>query len=182
MSRFSPQSNVFTSLREALFKGLVMSRLHMTKWYGLWRNEEFKGVGMLLRKQWDSYTQTSIVMQISSSVKLHVKLTLGWVLIWVNFDLKQEIGPKVGGGRSFARLRYWPKRIVLVSEWLLISKKICKLTNFAQYCYYKEWNFPTWNFKRHTQRDSCIALQVYFPMWFDLYPITKHLVHSWSVP
>lgn len=27
-------------------------------------------MGMLLRKQWDSYTQTSIVMQISSSVKL----------------------------------------------------------------------------------------------------------------
>lgn len=29
-----------------------------------------KGMGMLLRKQWDSYTQTSIVMQISSSMKL----------------------------------------------------------------------------------------------------------------
>ena len=34
----------------------------------------------------------------------HMKLTLGWVLIPVNFDPIQEIGQKVGGGRSFARL------------------------------------------------------------------------------
>ena len=45
-------------------------------------------------------------------LKLHVKLSLGWVLIQVNFDPIQEIGPKVGGGRSFvsglsfARLQY----------------------------------------------------------------------------
>ena len=45
-------------------------------------------------------------------LKLHVKLAPGWALIQVNFDPVQEIGPKVGGGRSFvsgpffARLQY----------------------------------------------------------------------------
>ena len=45
-------------------------------------------------------------------LKLHVKLALGWALIQINFHPIQEIGPKVGGGRSFvngpffARLRY----------------------------------------------------------------------------
>ena len=45
-------------------------------------------------------------------LKLHVKLASGWVLIRVNFDPMQEIGQKVGGGRSFVsgplsvRLRY----------------------------------------------------------------------------
>ena len=34
-------------------------------------------------------------------LKLHSKLTSGWVLIQVNFHRIQEIGPKVGGGRSF---------------------------------------------------------------------------------
>ena len=42
----------------------------------------------------------------------YAKLALGWALIRVNFDPIQEIGPKVGGGRSFeggrsfTRLRY----------------------------------------------------------------------------
>ena len=51
-------------------------------------------------------------------LKLHAKLTPGWVLIQVNFDPIQEIGPKVGGGRSFvsgpffARLRYWFHEVV----------------------------------------------------------------------
>ena len=45
-------------------------------------------------------------------LKLHAKLTPGWVVIRVNFDPIQEIGPKLGGGRFFvsgpffARLRY----------------------------------------------------------------------------
>ena len=45
-------------------------------------------------------------------LKLHAKLTPGWVLIHVNFDPIQEIGPKVGGGSYFVsgpfftRLRY----------------------------------------------------------------------------
>ena len=34
-------------------------------------------------------------------LKLHAKLTPGWALIQVNFDPMQEIGPKVGDGRSF---------------------------------------------------------------------------------
>ena len=34
-------------------------------------------------------------------LKLHVKLAPRWVLIQINFDPIQEIGPKVGGGRSF---------------------------------------------------------------------------------
>ena len=36
----------------------------------------------------------------------HAELTPGWALIWVNFDPIREIGPKVGGGRSFTRLQY----------------------------------------------------------------------------
>ena len=46
-------------------------------------------------------------------LKLHAKLAPGWVLIRVNFDPIQEIGPKVRGGRSFvsgpffARLWYF---------------------------------------------------------------------------
>ena len=45
-------------------------------------------------------------------LKLHAKLALGWLLIQLNFDPIQEIGPKVGGGHSFVsrpffvRLRY----------------------------------------------------------------------------
>ena len=45
-------------------------------------------------------------------LQLHAKIAPGWVLIQVNFDPVQEIGPKVGSGRSyvsgpfFARLRY----------------------------------------------------------------------------
>ena len=48
-------------------------------------------------------------------LKLHVKLGSGWMLIRVNFDPIQEIGQKVGGGRSFVsgplsvRLRYKKK-------------------------------------------------------------------------
>ena len=44
-------------------------------------------------------------------LKLHAKLAPGWVLIRVNLDPIEEIGPKVRGGRSFvsecsfARLR-----------------------------------------------------------------------------
>ena len=34
-------------------------------------------------------------------LKLHAKLVPGWALIRVNFDPIQEIGPKVGDGRSF---------------------------------------------------------------------------------
>ena len=34
-------------------------------------------------------------------LKLHAKLATGCALIRVNFDPIQEIGPKVGGGRSF---------------------------------------------------------------------------------
>ena len=43
---------------------------------------------------------------------LHVKVTPGWALILINFDLMREIEPKVGGecsfvsGRSFPRLQY----------------------------------------------------------------------------
>ena len=39
-------------------------------------------------------------------LKLHMKLVPGWVLIQVNFDPIQEIGPKIGGVCSFPRLRY----------------------------------------------------------------------------
>ena len=45
--------------------------------------------------------------------KLHAKIAPGWALIRVNFDPIQEIGQKVGGGRSFvsgpffAKLRYY---------------------------------------------------------------------------
>ena len=44
----------------------------------------------------------------------HVRLTPGWMLIWVSFDPIQKIGPKVGdmcsfkGWRSFVRLWYMP--------------------------------------------------------------------------
>ena len=33
--------------------------------------------------------------------QLLTKIALGWAFIQVNFDLVQEIGPKVEGGRSF---------------------------------------------------------------------------------
>ena len=44
-------------------------------------------------------------------LKLHTKLAPGLALTQINFDPIQEIGPKVGGGPFFARLRY-----VTVSE------------------------------------------------------------------
>ena len=34
-------------------------------------------------------------------LKLHAKLAPGWALIRIDFDRIQEIGQKVGGGRSF---------------------------------------------------------------------------------
>ena len=36
-------------------------------------------------------------------LQLHPKLAPGWVLIRVNFDPIQEMGPKVGGGRFLFR-------------------------------------------------------------------------------
>ena len=42
-------------------------------------------------------------------LKLHAKFAPGWVLIQVNFDPIQEIGPKVGDGRSFVRGPYFTK-------------------------------------------------------------------------
>ena len=36
-------------------------------------------------------------------LKLHANLTPGWAFIGVNIDPMQEIGPKVGSGRSFSR-------------------------------------------------------------------------------
>ena len=37
-------------------------------------------------------------------LKLHANLSPGWVLIRVNLDPIQEIGPKVEGGHSFVSL------------------------------------------------------------------------------
>ena len=42
-------------------------------------------------------------------LKLHAKFAPEWVLIRVNFDPIQEIGPKVGGGRSFVKGPYFTK-------------------------------------------------------------------------
>ena len=39
-------------------------------------------------------------------LKLNTNLTPDWALISVNVDPKQEIRQKVGGGRTFMRLRY----------------------------------------------------------------------------
>ena len=55
---FTTKQCLYKSQRGSWFK--EASHVKATKWYGLWKNEEFKGVGMLLRKQWDSYTQTSM--------------------------------------------------------------------------------------------------------------------------
>ena len=46
-------------------------------------------------------------------LKLHVKLAPGRVLIRVNFDLIQEIGPKLGGGRSFVSVPFFYKTMVI---------------------------------------------------------------------
>ena len=49
----------------------------------------------------------------------HAKLAPGWVLIRVNFDPKEEIGPEVGdehsfeGGCSFTRLQYTQLYVML---------------------------------------------------------------------
>ena len=62
-------------------------------------------------------------------LKLNAKLAPGWALIQVNFDPIQEIGPKVGGGRSFvsgpffARLRYFVVNAVDESK---VCCKICE--------------------------------------------------------
>ena len=59
MSRFSPQSNVFTSLREALFKGLVMSRLHMTKWNYRYPSGPYTYIYYYLPESW--HTHASLI-------------------------------------------------------------------------------------------------------------------------
>ena len=47
-----------------------------------------------------SYPEICITLE-AVLLKLHVKLTSRWVLIQVNFDPIQEIGPKVGVGTFF---------------------------------------------------------------------------------
>ena len=49
------------------------------------------------------YLALEAVLSNSRSV-LYVKLTPGWVLNGVNFDLIQKIGPKVKGGHSSTKL------------------------------------------------------------------------------
>ena len=57
-------------------------------------------------------------------LKLHMKLAPGWALIQVNFDPIQEIGPKVGGGRSFMSGPFFCETMVLTKEfaWDLFFK------------------------------------------------------------
>ena len=43
-------------------------------------------------------------------LKLHMKLAPGWVLIQVNFDPIQEIGPKVGGGCTLVSGPFFARR------------------------------------------------------------------------
>ena len=54
---------------------------------------------LLVRKTFHTHTHTHT--HTGRVLKLHAKFTPGWVLIQVNFDPIQEIGPKVGGGHSF---------------------------------------------------------------------------------
>ena len=52
-------------------------------------------------------------------LKVHAKLSPGWVLIQLNIDPIQEIGPKLGGGHSFvsgpsfARLWYLQEEVYM---------------------------------------------------------------------
>ena len=43
----------------------------------------------------------AVLLKVNGYTINYVKLTTWWVLIWVKFDPIQEIGAKVGGGRSF---------------------------------------------------------------------------------
>ena len=49
-------------------------------------------------------------------LKVHTKLAPGWAHIQVNFDSIQEIGPKVGGGRSFVSGPFFARLQVFDSE------------------------------------------------------------------
>ena len=57
-------------------------------------------------------------------LKLHAKLALGWLLIQVNFDPIQEIGLKVGGGRSFVSGPSFAKLLCLQEEVCMFYWKI----------------------------------------------------------
>ena len=67
-------------------------------------------------------------------LKLHAKLAPGWALIRVNFDPVQEIGRKVGGGRSFvsgpffARLRYQEGSMHLIKNMYIPNSKVHLIT------------------------------------------------------
>ena len=119
--------------------------------------------------------------------KCYVKLVSGWALIKVNFDLLQDIGPKVGGwcsfkgGYSFARLRckclHW--RYPDVSGrclWrkcggLIISKATCLAIHIGCQCGWPVLIFdlptcklliPPWhigNHKQSTHRHTAIPWQ-----------------------
>ena len=59
-------------------------------------------------------------------LKLHAKLAPGWALIQVNFDLIQEIGPKVGCGRFFVSGPFFarPTIVPLVNS-LVVLTVVC---------------------------------------------------------
>ena len=63
-----------------------------------------------LHRAWQQglFTPVTVTVHCSTSNLFHFQ----WVLIWVNFDPVQEIGPKVGGGHSFPILRYMQTMIL----------------------------------------------------------------------
>ena len=62
-------------------------------------------------------------LYFSYSMSALIKFTPGWVLIQVNISPIQEIGPKVGYGRSFVRL--WYMIIRLVCQYIIVSEDRC---------------------------------------------------------
>ena len=73
-------------------------------------------------------------------LKVHAKLTPGWVLNRVNFDSIQEIGPKVGGRHSFMSgpffARLWYYTFVYSDVFLVRHKTLsgCYITGRVLWC------------------------------------------------
>ena len=63
----------------------------------------------------------------------HAKLFPGWVLIWVNFDITQETGPKVGDGCSFRGDPFLRATVVLQVLLYLLAcgRKANKISHYA---------------------------------------------------
>lgn len=82
-----------------------------------------------------SYLKIWIVLEALLLTTLHKCGPLAtWALIWVNFDLTQEIMLKIGGGRSFVKLQYEPITLQYSVRFHLCFTMVRSFQNHFYHC------------------------------------------------